>query len=164
MKKIVALLSICLLSNIAQADLIEFDFSFVNSGSNGGGTVTGIIRGLSEGTGAASSVEITGNTGGFGLGEYVLGSTYNTWTVAEGLLTSFDFLSFGVYNGLDSSIRLTTRTEGIWSGLSQRTNSVSHPFSNFSATARAVSVPEPGTLLLFGMGLLGLGIARRKAA
>ena len=26
-----------------------------------------------------------------------------------------------------------------------------------------VSVPEPGTLTLFGIGLLGLGLTRRKA-
>jgi len=32
-----------------------------------------------------------------------------------------------------------------------------------SATSSIVPVPEPGTLTLFGIGLLGLGLARRKA-
>lgn len=34
----------------------------------------------------------------------------------------------------------------------------------FESAHTAISVPEPGTLTLFGLGLVGLGIARRKVA
>ncbi|MBE9129225.1 MULTISPECIES: hypothetical protein [unclassified Coleofasciculus] len=52
------------------AAAIDFGFSFENA-LNGNGTVTGLIRGLEEGTGAATSVEVLSNTAGFGIGEYV---------------------------------------------------------------------------------------------
>ncbi|MCR0980788.1 PEP-CTERM sorting domain-containing protein [Roseomonas populi] len=35
---------------------------------------------------------------------------------------------------------------------------------SFSATSSAVAVPEPASLLLFGAGLVGLGLARRSRA
>jgi len=65
---------------------------------NGGGTVTGLVRGLSEGTGAATSVEVTSNTTGVGIGEYVGSPLVNSWTVTGGEIVAFDFLSAGVLN------------------------------------------------------------------
>ena len=76
---------------------IDFRFNFDNE-LNGGGSVTGIVRGLEEGTGAASSVEIFSNTTGLGIGEYIGSPLINTWTVSGGEIVFFDFLSAGVLN------------------------------------------------------------------
>ncbi|MEM9215976.1 MAG: PEP-CTERM sorting domain-containing protein [Cyanobacteria bacterium P01_F01_bin.150] len=75
----------------------NFGFTFDNA-LNGGGSVTGIIRGLDEGTGAATSVEVLSNTTGLGIGEYVGSPLTNTWTVLGGDIVAFDFLSAGVLN------------------------------------------------------------------
>jgi hypothetical protein len=91
------------------AKAIDFGFSFKNvlneegtaTGENvlkEGGTVTGLIRGLEEGTGAATSVEVLTNTSGYGLGEYVGNPTSNFWTVLDGDLVAFDFFSSGINN------------------------------------------------------------------
>jgi hypothetical protein len=79
------------------ASAIDFSFSFEN-GLNEGGTVTGVIRGLEEGTRAATSVEVLSNTAGYGLGEYIGSPTNNSWTVLGGNLVAFDFFSFGFSN------------------------------------------------------------------
>jgi hypothetical protein len=76
---------------------IDFNFSFKNA-LNDAGTVTGVIRGLEEGSGAATSVEVLTNTGGYGLGEYVGNPTNNFWTVLGGNLVAFNFTSFGSRN------------------------------------------------------------------
>ncbi|NET57038.1 MAG: PEP-CTERM sorting domain-containing protein [Symploca sp. SIO2E6] len=79
------------------ATAINFGFSF-NNELNGGGAVTGIVRGLDEGTGAATSVEILSNTTGLGIGEYIGSPLTNSWTVSGGEVIAFDFLSAGVLN------------------------------------------------------------------
>ena len=80
------------------AAAVDFKFQFEND-LNGGGTVEGVIRGLSdEGISAATSVEITSNTSGFGLGEYVGDPLINSWTVSGGILTGFAFSSSGSRN------------------------------------------------------------------
>jgi hypothetical protein len=86
------------------ASAINFSFSFENAlenpfdSVNSGGSVTGIIRGLEEGTGAATSVEVLSNTAGYGLGEYVGSPDYNSWTVLDGNLVAFIFYSLGILN------------------------------------------------------------------
>lgn len=82
------------------ATAIDFGFSFQNSlNASEDETVTGVIRGLEEGTGAATSVEVLSNTAGYGIGEYVGNpETNNFWTVLSGNLVAFNFISFGVTN------------------------------------------------------------------
>ncbi len=79
------------------AAAINFGFSFDNE-LNGGGAVTGIVRGLDEGTGAATTVEILSNTTGLGIGEYIGNPLLNTWTVSGGEIIAFNFLSAGIIN------------------------------------------------------------------
>jgi len=79
------------------ASAIDFGFSFENA-LNSGGSVTGVIRGLEEGTGAATSVEVLSNTTGYGIGEYVGSPSSNFWTVLGGNLVAFDFFSFDINN------------------------------------------------------------------
>ena len=81
------------------ASAIDFGFSFQNAlNDSENGTVTGVIRGLEEGTGAATSVEVFSNTAGYGIGEYVGSPASNVWTVLNGNIVTFDFLSFGEFN------------------------------------------------------------------
>jgi hypothetical protein len=80
------------------AEAVDFKFQF-NNVLNGEGVVEGFIRGLEDnGTSAATSVEVTSNTEGFGIGEYVGNPLFNSWTVTGGILTDFDFISFGSLN------------------------------------------------------------------
>jgi hypothetical protein len=63
------------------ASALTFDFSFTN--------VTGVISGLADNaTSAATSVQVTSNTAGFGIGEYVGNPRNNSFTVSAGVITA----------------------------------------------------------------------------
>ena len=57
-------------SNSAHAITYDFEFSFINKDIHGGGTVTGIARGLTDGRSSASSVEVLANSDNFGINSY----------------------------------------------------------------------------------------------
>jgi hypothetical protein len=66
------------------ASALSFDFSFTN--------VTGVISGLADNaTSAATSVQVTSNTAGFGIGEYVGNPDNNSFTVSAGVITNAIF-------------------------------------------------------------------------
>lgn len=172
-----------------QAAALNFHFSFVNA-MNGGGAVSGMIFGLSEGTGPAAGVWVTGNTAGFGFGDFVGAPRVNSWTVTDGQITDFDFMAFGSDNG-PGEVRDAALMFGTFEFIPGQTNRAglsSDPFSIISArtgvstadmglrfmpratVAREAgpddpaAVPAPPALAALGLGLLALaGLARRRS-
>lgn len=165
------------MAGASMAATVDFAFSFENT-PNGGGTVTGIVRGLDDsGTSAASSVEILTNTAGFGVGEYVGQPLTNSWTVSQGVLTSVSFLSYGALNDAPdvtgSSLLLNSGTIGVgtsvFGGLTNsgsliRSNDLGPITAVFTLVAPAViPLPASGWLLLAALGGAA-GLSRRRAA
>jgi hypothetical protein len=163
------------------ASAIDFGFSFENA-LNGAGSVTGVIRGLEEGTGAATSVEVLSNTAGFGLGEYVGSPSNNSWTVLSGNLVAFNFLSFGVNNTPPAATNATlffNSSEVI--GASFRAGISTSPYSvttgssgvttedinlTFNRLDESESVPEPTSilsLLAVSAAAMGTTLKRKQA-
>lgn len=165
-----------LLATVAGAATLDFDFAFENLAVAGGGTVTGVIRGVQDNTtAAASSVEVLTNVDGFGIGEYVGNPAQNSWTVEDGAITAFDFLVFGNSNTApfvtEASLRFLV-SEGDWSvGLLPSGGSALASLAagdTLTFTLRAdppAVIPLPGAawLLLGALGAVaGLGAARRR--
>jgi len=146
-----------------------FAFSFTNV-LNGGGFVTGIVV-LNNTDTAATSLTVTSNTDGFGIGEYI-GSpalNMNTFTVVSGQITSSLFLGFGNLNTPPAvtccSLRLTSGSSNL-TGLTNDPMTVKESgFGNLTYTPVS-AVPLPGALPLFatGLGALALFRWRRKRA
>jgi hypothetical protein len=154
------------------ARALTYDFSFTNPfpDDNGlSGVVTGRIQGLTDNaTGPASSVQVL--SGGGATGEYVSGGTTgtNTFTLLDGNVTAFDFLSFGVENTAPGatccSITIFTDPEGaVGAGLSTLPTTVYFaPVPDF--TLAPVPLPAPLLPLMAALGaLVGLGWKRRRA-
>lgn len=141
---------------------MDYSFSF-NNFANGDGLVTGVIRGLEDGTGAATSVEVLSNTNplGFGIGEYVSTASNNLFTVTAGIITESDFISIA----LGSKIRFFSGP-GFFdlAGLSAPDASFVTGISTITfEPLPPSSVPLPPTIVLFLTGLAGLaGFSRWK--
>jgi len=138
---------------------------------NGGGIVTGLIQGLpSNGTGAATSVQVLNNTNGFGIGEYVGNPLTNFFAVADGVITQAQFMSFGVNNQppavTDSSLGILyipQQSQPQNEGLTHSPSLISFNNAPIQFTP-ANSVPEPSDILgTLAFGAIGASyLLKRK--
>jgi len=172
-----AALSASLAASPGAAASLDFAFSFTNA-LNGGGTVAGVIRGLQEGTGAATSVEVTSNSLGFGLGEYVGNPNSNSWTVTGGAITVVNFFSFGVNNTAPAVTNGTlffdsaesdgatfrAGVSGFPSGVGTGSSLVSTADIGLSFEPLVAPIPLPAAGLMLLAGLGGLAAVHRRAA
>ena len=155
------------MSFAASAATLPFNFSFTNS------TVPETVMGtltVDTVAGDATSVVVTSNTAGFGIGEYAgaFGAPINnSFTVSGGTITAYSFQSDGGFNGPPNvtCCTLTMFSSPVGAGLSDL------PFTTGTIAGVSVaftppvsSVPLPATLPLFATGLGALGLLgwRRK--
>jgi hypothetical protein len=158
-----------LVSSPSFADPLTFTFSFHDALF--GGDVAGIVEGLENNSvQAATSVFVTSNSLGYGIGEYVGDTAVNLWIVANGQIVGVEFLSHGAFNTLpdvvccslfitDSPIASDTIIGGLTNlptSLGANADSIV-TFARVTAPATPVGVPIPHTMLiLLVLGLVGL--------
>ena len=123
------------------ASALSFNFSFDG--------VTGVISGLADNTPneAATSVQVTSNTAGFGVGEYVGNPNSNQFSVSAGALTSVDFISLGANNASPAVTCCTLAMNISFGGISNLPAATR--LNSFPVTYTPVAVPGPSPVLAF---------------
>jgi hypothetical protein len=103
------------------------DFTFDNF-MNGGGTVEGTVTlpSSADGNYKASSVAVTSNSAGYGLGQYVAPPSRDAFIISGNKITDVHFYSFGLYNSSPAvtCCSLAFDNLGLAAALSNSPNSV----------------------------------------
>ncbi|WP_108259767.1 hypothetical protein [Mangrovicoccus ximenensis] len=165
---------VALCGGAAQATTYTFGFSFLDALT--GNQVEGTIYGLREHTHTtvvdATRIEVTLNSGGYGLGTYTAGGIENLWIVSGGQVAAADFRSHGPDGtgadaGCCSLMFWTTSHDGIYAGLSDDGDYHISPASKVTFTqlsATPVPLPAAGLALPAAIGALAITRARRRKA
>ncbi len=175
MKKIIGLFAlVSLLASSAHAAMFNYSFT----GDNGG-VVTGTFNGTANGNLITNLSNITANLNGnaFNGSGNLFGSSYdaNSWTswTSGGAVASFDglqnnFLFIDVdYPNNQNWSNYFYSVSNVYQSYAYLSSPYSYAHGN-STTANwqvtATNVPEPSSVILFGLGLMALVRFRRKHA
>ncbi len=177
--KIGALAFLIVAGYVSPASAGSISFSFANFDGNTDGTVSGTIFGLADNTAneAATGLTITSAPAAFGLSLPV--DVFNTWTigtnnftVSNGIVTN---AAFGASAGHPDSLPILGLTisynaSGSPNLLSENDGQVTRNTQTaaanieFGSLSGGSSTPEPSTLALAGLALVGLTFARSRAS
>jgi hypothetical protein len=121
---------------------LRTDFSFTTPFE----TVMGVVTGVQDNaTSAATSVQVTSNTAGFGIGEYI-GFPFipiNSFTVAGGFITAFVFEAFGSNNSPPAVTCCSLGLSSLFGSSLDNSPNIIHAFQ-VPVIFTPVPVPGPG--------------------
>lgn len=101
---------------------------------------------------------------GTGVGDWIVGTElFSTTTDSNGWVTFNGVYDISGILNFNPNARIGFGLSEAWGGIfSDWTDSALYLDDIVIGDANAVAVPEPGSLALLGLGMIGLGIARRR--
>lgn len=152
MRKITFML-FSLFAGIANASVITVDYEVTSGGSYWG---TGSFSGVDSNSDGLLTFE-----------ELTIFSGSNNSEGASVILSTLDDVgdfNFLTNTWLNNALGWTNNADNAWFTWNNRNNSVNSSWASVVTTSSFVPspVPVPATMLLFALGLIGLGITRKK--